>query len=136
MLWVIPGVSVCGWMASFLGLIARTGHCIWITSPMRLHLAVADTGIGMRAEDMNRIFIEFSQVDASHSRRHEGTGLGLALSKRLVEAHGGHIWVDSTSGVGSTLHVILPLWPDESGKSGESRIVNQNFVNPNSAYFQ
>jgi signal transduction histidine kinase len=92
----------------------------------QLHLTVADTGIGIRAEDMDRIFIEFSQVDTSHSRRHEGTGLGLALSKRLVEAHGGRIWVDSTIGLGSTLHVVLPLRPDESGKpdgsgrSGES----------------
>jgi len=82
----------------------------------QLHLAVADTGIGIRAEDMDRIFIEFSQVDDSHARRHEGTGLGLALSKRLVEAHGGRIWVDSTFGTGSTFHVVLPLHPGESGK--------------------
>ena len=81
----------------------------------QLHLTVADTGIGIRTEDMDRIFIEFSQVDASHSRRHEGTGLGLALSKRLVEAHGGRIWVESTIGVGSTLHVVLPLQPEASG---------------------
>lgn len=86
----------------------------------RLHLAIADTGIGIRAEDMNRIFIEFSQVDASHARRHEGTGLGLALSKRLVEAHRGRIWVESTFGVGSAFHVLLPLRPDESGKNGAS----------------
>jgi len=81
----------------------------------QLHLAVADTGIGIRAEDMDRIFIEFSQVDDSHARRYEGTGLGLALSKQLAEAHGGRIWVDSAFGVGSTFHVMLPLQPAESG---------------------
>lgn len=83
----------------------------------QLHLSVADTGIGIRKQDMGRIFIEFSQVDASYSRRHEGTGLGLALSKRLVEAHGGRIWVESTIGVGSTFHVILPLQPDANAKT-------------------
>lgn len=87
----------------------------------KLHLTVADTGIGIRAEDIDRIFVEFSQADASNSRRHEGTGLGLALSKRLVESQRGHIWVDSTFGEGSTFHVILPLRPDENGKPGESR---------------
>ena len=95
-----------------------------ITENQQLHLTVADTGIGLREEDMDRIFVEFSQVDASYSRRHEGTGLGLALSKQLVEAHGGHIWVDSTIGVGSTFHVSLPLRPDGSGKPGESRHSN------------
>ncbi|OGS98050.1 MAG: hypothetical protein A3F73_04125 [Gallionellales bacterium RIFCSPLOWO2_12_FULL_59_22] len=83
----------------------------------QLHVAVADTGIGIRAEDMDRIFIEFGQVDDSHARRHEGTGLGLALSKRLVEAHGGRIWVDSIFGTGSTFHVTLPLQPGENGKN-------------------
>lgn len=84
----------------------------------QLHLAIADTGIGILAEDMDRIFIEFSQVDASHTRRHEGTGLGLALSKRLVEAHHGRIWVESTFGVGSIFHVLLPLRPDANGNNG------------------
>lgn len=92
----------------------------------QLHLMVADTGIGLRAEDVDRIFVEFSQVDASYSRRHEGTGLGLALSKRLVEAHGGRIWVDSIIGVGSTFHVALPLQPDGSMESGESRQSNSS----------
>jgi len=77
----------------------------------QLHLAIADTGIGIRAEDMQRIFVEFSQVDASHARRHEGTGLGLALSKRLVETHGGRIWLESQFGTGSVFHVLLPLQP-------------------------
>jgi len=84
----------------------------------QLHVAVADTGIGMRTEDMDRIFVEFSQVDASHARRYEGTGLGLALSKRLVEAHGGRIWLDSKFGEGSTFHVLLPLQPLVQNQGG------------------
>lgn len=80
----------------------------------RLHLTVADTGIGIKQEDLGKIFVEFSQVDASHARRHEGTGLGLALSKRLVEAHGGRIWAESEFGRGSSFHVLLPLAPIEA----------------------
>jgi signal transduction histidine kinase len=83
----------------------------------QLHLAIADTGIGIRPEDMERIFVEFSQVDASHARRHEGTGLGLALSKRLVEAHGGRIWLESQFGTGSVFHVLLPLQPPNNNKN-------------------
>ena len=78
-----------------------------------LQLNVADTGIGIRPEDVGRIFVEFSQVDASHARRHEGTGLGLALSKQLAEAHGGRIWVQSSFGTGSAFHVLLPLRPGD-----------------------
>jgi len=86
----------------------------------RLHLKITDTGIGIREEDMSRIFIEFSQVDASLTRRHEGTGLGLALAKRLVEAHRGRIWVESVFGEGSTFHVLLPLRSDTSVKQGSA----------------
>lgn len=70
---------------------------------------VKDTGIGIRKEDSIRIFEEFRQVDSSYSRQHQGTGLGLALSKRLVELHNGRIWVDSELGVGSLFTFILPL---------------------------
>ncbi len=91
----------------------------------QLHVAVTDTGIGMRTEDMDRIFVEFSQVDASHARRHEGTGLGLALSKRLVEAHGGRIWLDSKFGEGSTFHVSLPLLPPNSRQSDSAMANDQ-----------
>ena len=79
----------------------------------QLRLAVSDTGIGIKPEDMSRLFVEFAQVDASHARRYEGTGLGLALSKRLVEAHGGQIWGESRFGEGSTFYVLVPLRPSQ-----------------------
>jgi signal transduction histidine kinase len=71
---------------------------------------------------MERIFVEFSQVDASHARRHEGTGLGLALSKRLVEAHGGRIWLESTFGTGSVFHVLLPLQPPNNKNNSPNTV--------------
>jgi len=70
--------------------------------------AVTDTGIGIRPEDQDRIFQEFEQVEMSAERRFEGTGLGLALAKKLVELHDGRIWVESTVGKGSTFAFTLP----------------------------
>jgi signal transduction histidine kinase len=72
-----------------------------------VQVSVADTGPGIAAEDVHRIFEEFQQTDAGLEQR-EGTGLGLALSKRLVELHGGRIWVDSEPGAGSTFVFTLP----------------------------
>ena len=72
-----------------------------------VRVAVADTGPGIAREDHERIFEEFQQTEAGIEQR-EGTGLGLALSKRLVELHGGRIWVDSSSGNGSTFTFTLP----------------------------
>lgn len=73
-----------------------------------LRLSVTDTGIGIKKEDYERIFNEFEQVDGSHSRKYEGSGLGLSLTKKLVEMHGGEITVQSVEGQGSTFTVILP----------------------------
>jgi signal transduction histidine kinase len=72
-----------------------------------IRVSVADTGPGIAAEDHERIFEEFQQTEAG-VEQHEGTGLGLALSKRLVELHGGRIWVDSELGKGSTFVFTLP----------------------------
>ena len=71
-------------------------------------LVVRDTGIGMAPEDIPKALTPFSQVDQSIARRYEGTGLGLPLSKRLVEQHGGQLLIDSTPGQGTTVTVRLP----------------------------
>jgi PAS domain S-box-containing protein len=69
---------------------------------------VQDWGIGIKAEDRNRLFIEFQQLDASTAKHYKGTGLGLALTKRIVEAQGGSVGVRTEFGVGSTFVAKLP----------------------------
>jgi signal transduction histidine kinase len=77
--------------------------------PYRLEVQVRDTGIGIKAEDINRLFAEFEQLDSGIARRFEGTGLGLALTKKIVEFQGGHIGVESEQGKGSVFTVVLPV---------------------------
>jgi len=71
-------------------------------------LVIKDTGIGIKSEDLPRLFQDFEQLDSGSSRRYEGSGLGLALTKRLVELQGGTISVESQYGVGTTFLVVLP----------------------------
>jgi signal transduction histidine kinase len=76
-----------------------------------LRVAVADTGIGIELKDQDRVFKEFEQVDSSYGRQQKGSGLGLALTKSLVEMHGGSIWVESegVEGRGSTFIFMIPI---------------------------
>jgi PAS domain S-box-containing protein len=76
-----------------------------------LRLMVSDTGIGIAAEDMERVGTPFEQIDNSHTRKHAGTGLGLALTRSLTELHGGRLEIKSELGVGTRIAVVLPLCP-------------------------
>jgi len=84
-------------------------HCFVIT--------VSDTGIGLRKDDLERIFVPFIQADSWAGRRFEGTGLGLSLTRKLVELHGGTIWAESPGeGMGSVFRVLLPVAAENSLK--------------------
>ena len=80
-----------------------------VSSAFRLE--VEDTGIGIAPEDIARLFVEFRQLDAGAAKQHSGTGLGLALTKKLVETQGGTIGVRSTPGRGSVFHAVFPRQP-------------------------
>ena len=94
-----------------------TGGAIRVGRQIALHMArqgewadvaVQDTGIGIDREHLARVFDRFYQVDSSSKRRHEGTGIGLALAKEMAELHGGTLGVESEAGKGSTFHFTLP----------------------------
>ena len=77
--------------------------------PEAVRVRVSDTGIGIRQEDLTRLFEPFQQLDNPVARGAGGTGLGLAISKKFVELHGGKIWAESRENQGSTFHFTLPL---------------------------
>src|SRR4029077_3680489 len=74
-----------------------------------VEIAVSDSGIGIAKEDIDRLFTEFQQLDTGPGRQQEGTGLGLALTKRFAELHGGEVKVQSVPGTGSTFILRLPV---------------------------
>jgi Amt family ammonium transporter len=77
---------------------------------INIQFFVIDTGIGINDEDLVRILNDFEQVETSVNKRLRGTGLGLSLTKNLVELHGGRIWAESEGeGKGSTFHLIIPI---------------------------
>lgn len=84
-----------------------------------IEFSVADTGIGISEENIQRLFKSFSQIDGSYTRQFGGTGLGLAISKQLVEMMGGRLWVESKEGQGSTFCFTVVL---EAGSRPESRV--------------
>jgi len=93
-----------------------TGGRVWLKAtrargaePEAVLIEVGDTGVGISAEHHDLIFREFAQVDATPSRPHHGTGLGLTIARKLVELHGGKIWVDSELGTGSRFYFTVPF---------------------------
>ncbi len=88
-----------------------------------LEFYVKDSGIGINTKDQNKIFEMFGQVDASSTREHGGSGLGLTISKKLVEIMGGKIWVESIKGQGATFFFTLPYKPASSVKEKKAKTV-------------
>jgi protein-histidine pros-kinase len=89
-------------------------------APDNVRIEVEDTGIGVRREDLHRLFIEFQQLDAGTGKKYAGTGLGLAVTKRIVEAQGGSVGVRSIIGVGSTFWAVLPRVAPDGEKGATS----------------
>jgi signal transduction histidine kinase len=79
------------------------------TSHDAIVVEVGDTGVGIAPEHHDLIFREFAQVDSTPSRLHHGTGLGLTIARKLVELHGGKIWVESELGSGSRFFFTVPF---------------------------
>jgi signal transduction histidine kinase/CheY-like chemotaxis protein len=82
-----------------------------------LRIEVEDTGIGIAPEDIGRLFVEFQQLDSGPGKRQQGTGLGLALTRRIVEAQGGRVGVRSTPGEGSVFFAVLPRLAEPAAAS-------------------
>jgi signal transduction histidine kinase/CheY-like chemotaxis protein len=82
-----------------------------------LMVSVADSGPGIAAKDLDKVFQPFQQLDSSIRRRYGGTGLGLTISERFIQLHGGKIWVDSQEGSGTTFFFCLPVAPALMGDS-------------------
>jgi signal transduction histidine kinase/ActR/RegA family two-component response regulator len=109
----------------------REGGTITVKTVLRnkkLFVSVKDTGIGIAKENYDKIFKHFSQIDSSASRQQEGTGLGLVLTKKLVELHGGSIYFESEPGKGSTFTFELPVETNVSAKN-TILIVEDNEMN-------
>jgi sensor domain CHASE-containing protein/signal transduction histidine kinase/HAMP domain-containing protein len=91
-----------------------------------VEVTVKDNGIGIKVEDQNKLFKPFSQVDTFSSKKFQGTGLGLALVKQLVNLHGGYVWFSSKIEEGSTFAFTLPINRDErNGNNGEIKSLNR-----------
>lgn len=86
-----------------------------VTRDGEVIIAVADTGEGIRSEDLPYVFERLYRADKSRARRSGGTGLGLAIVKQLAQAHGGRVWVESEPGAGSTFYVALPVGANVRG---------------------
>lgn len=102
----VPGRGIAGMR---IGAGPPTGIGAGEEAPGWIEISVTDTGIGTREEDFPKLFKEFTQLESPYTKEYEGTGLGLALAKKLVELHGGTIGVTSEIDKGSRFHFTLPL---------------------------
>ena len=97
-----------------------------------LQVSVSDQGIGIPSDHQERIFERFYQVDGSARRRFGGMGLGLAIAKRIVEAHGGKIWVESEPDKGSTFYFTIPKYqasgPDSSSENSQAAVQSSSLI--------
>ncbi|MDF2944421.1 MAG: putative sensor protein [Herbinix sp.] len=98
---------------------------------IELKFSVKDTGIGISEENIDKLFKSFSQIDGSYTRKHGGTGLGLVISKQLVEMMGGKIWVESKEGRGSTFSFTIPF---RIGKNMEHKSIGKISYTPLNQY--
>ena len=96
---------------------------IGLDAKQQLQVAVQDSGIGIKSDDLPRIFREFEQLESGAARRFPGTGLGLALTKRLIELHNGSITVESELGKGSTFTAKMPRSVTASKKAPDMRVL-------------
>ncbi|HET9224575.1 MAG TPA: response regulator [Roseiflexaceae bacterium] len=101
--------SECSVLSSELAESSATTQNSKLRTQNFITVSVADTGIGIPQEEQARVFEEFQQVQDGLSRSYQGTGLGLPISKRLVELHGGRMWLESTPDVGSTFYFTIPV---------------------------
>ncbi len=90
-------------------------------APEVIHCSVSDTGIGMSEEDLKKLFTAYWRSDNPRAREQPGTGLGMTLTRGLVEAHGGKIWVESTVDVGTTFHFTVPVSTEAAKAASASR---------------
>jgi len=106
-------------------------------SPMELEFFVKDTGIGIESEQMVIIFERFRQVSESLSRKYEGAGLGLSISKAFVEMLGGKIWVESELGIGTTMYFTIPYHAEHQEKMVRRMISSETYLdNEKRSYLQ
>ena len=102
--------------------------------PLFLEICVEDTGIGIKQDDISKIFNKFSQIDVSSTRQYEGTGLGLSITRGLVVLHKGTIWAESEYGKGTRLYFTLPTQEKVLEKPDET-IIDQRMAEDLADYF-
>ena len=103
-------------------------------NPQFIEIAVTDTGIGIKKEDLDKIFDKFAQADVSTTRQYEGTGLGLSIVRGLTALHKGMVWAESEVGKGSTFYVLLPFKKEVFEQTGP--VIEEKMAESLSQYFE